>query len=99
MTDQPVALFDLVGGPTLQEGAQVSDRLVSVADKPLVRELGGSDVTRRRTRTVFGEVAGLLASGRVTVTLGKVFPFNQAHEAVAEVETGHAVGKIAVTLG
>lgn len=97
-TGQPAALFDLVGGPTLQESAQLSDRLVSVADKPLVGELGGSEVTRRRTRAVFGEVAELLASGQAKVTVGEVFAFEQAREAVAEVEQGHAIGKIAVTL-
>lgn len=95
----PDALFDLVGGTTLQETASLTDRLVSVADKPLVKKLGGTDVTRHRTREVFGAIAGTLARGEAAVTVGAVYPFEQATEAVAEVEDGHAVGKVVVTVG
>lgn len=95
----PDALFDVVGGEVLREGASLTDRLVSVADKPLVKELGGTDVTRRRTREVFGAIAETLARGGAAVTVGAVYPFEQATEAVAEVEDGHAVGKVVVTVG
>lgn len=94
----PAAVFDLVGGDRLREAAILSDRLVSVADKPLVTRLGGTDVTRRRTRAVYGRVADLLASGQAKVTVGEVFPFDRAAEAVAVVEEGHAAGKVIVTV-
>lgn len=98
IVDKPAALFDLVGGEALREAAALTDRLISVADKPLVNELGGSDVTRRRTRAVYTQVADLLATGEAGVTVGEVFPFRDAAEAVAVVEEGHAVGKVIVTL-
>lgn len=94
----PVALFDLVGGDVLREGAELTDRLVSVADKPTVKELGGTDVPRRRTREVFAEVARLLASGRAKVTVSDVRPLSDAAAAVAVVEDGHATGKVVVTV-
>lgn len=98
VVEKPAALFDLVGGQPLREAAALTGRLISVADKPLANELGGSDVTRRRTRAVYGRVADLLASGQARVTVGEVFPFDDAAEAVAVVEDGHAVGKVIVTL-
>lgn len=98
VAEHPAALFDLVGGDVLREGAVLSDRLVSVADKPTVKELGGTDVPRRRTREVFGEVAGLLASEKAEVTVSEVLPLSEAARAVAIVEDGHAAGKVVVTV-
>lgn len=95
---EPAAVFDLVGGVALREAASLGCRLMSVADRPLVAELGGTGVTRRRTRAVYSRVADLLADGRATVTVGTVLPFARAAEAVAVVEEGHATGKVAVTL-
>jgi len=92
------ALIDLVGGESLRELAPlVTDRsrLLSCADKPLAAELGGGEVPRRRTTAVYAEVARLVAEGRLD-PLVTVRPFAEAGAALAEVEAGHAQGKIAL---
>ncbi|MDO5512865.1 zinc-binding dehydrogenase [Corynebacterium sp.] len=91
--ERPAAVFDLVGGAELEKAAGLGARLVSVADKPLVEKLGGTDVPRRRTRDVFARVA---REARVHVSA--TYPLERAAEAVAEVESGHATGKVVVTL-
>lgn len=91
---RPDAVFDLVGGETLQAAADLGGRLVSVADKALVEKLGGGAVPRRRTREVFAEVAR-----HARVIVGEEFPLERAAEAVALVEGGHATGKVVVTVG
>ncbi len=97
---KPDALFDLVGGEVLAEGAELihdPDALISVADPGQAGELGGSGIERRRTRQIYGQVARILAEGQAEVTIGRVLPFTDAEHAVAIVEDGHAEGKIALT--
>lgn len=72
-------------------------RLISVADPARARGHGGDGITRRRTREVYGAVAEILASGEAEVVVSRVFAFEQAADAVAIVEDGHAEGKIVVT--
>jgi len=94
------ALLDLVGGDSLRELATlVTDpaRLLSCADKPLAAELGGGEVPRRRTTTVYTEVARLVADGELDPQVA-VRPFAEAGAALAEVEAGHAQGKVALRI-
>ena len=94
------ALIDLVGGDSLRELATlVTDRarLLSCADKPLAAELGGGEVPRRRTTAVYAEVARLVADGELDPQV-TVLPFAEAGAALAEVEAGHAQGKIALRI-
>lgn len=98
--DQPAALFDLVGGEVLAEGAGLVEdpvKIISVADPQQAGELGGSGIERRRTREIYGQVAELLAEGKAEVTISRILPLADAAEAVAAVEDGHAEGKVAVT--
>src|SRR5581483_276573 len=44
------------------------------------------------------ELAGLIAEGKLKVIVDKTFPFAKVAEALAYVESGHAKGKIAVTM-
>lgn len=97
ITEEPAAVFDLVGGEVLRQGAQLGGHLISVADPALAGEHGGSGIERRRTRAVYGEVADLLAQGKAEVTVSRVLPLSEAAEAVAAVERGHAEGKVVVT--
>jgi NADPH2:quinone reductase len=94
------AVFDMVGGDALRAVAGLVDpkRLRSVADKPLVRELGGGDVPRDRSTAVLAELAGLVATGELDPHVGKVFPFAEAPAAMRAVEHGHSVGKVVLVL-
>jgi NADPH:quinone reductase-like Zn-dependent oxidoreductase len=93
-------VFDLVGGEALRAVAPLTDpaRLFSVADKPLVAELGGRDVPRDRSTRVLDALAALVASGDLDPCVRTVFPFARAGEALAQVEDGHTLGKVVITL-
>ena len=96
------AVFDLVGGDALRAAAELAadrSRLVSIADKALVAELGGHDVTRRRTTAVYAEVAALVARGELDPHVGDVRPLDEAGQALAGVESGHARGKVVLRVG
>ncbi len=91
------AVFDLVGGDALSTvAALVEDRsrLLSVADRPLVHELGGRTVERDRSTAVLEELAELVATGRLDPCVTQVRPLDEAGEALAEVQEGHVLGKI-----
>jgi NADPH:quinone reductase-like Zn-dependent oxidoreductase len=93
-------VFDLVGGEALRAVAPLTDpaRLFSVADKPLVAELGGRDVPRDRSTRVLDALAALVASGDLDPYVRTVFPFARAGEALAQVEDGHTLGKVVITV-
>jgi NADPH:quinone reductase-like Zn-dependent oxidoreductase len=91
------AVFDLVGGAALRTVAGLVEdrsRLLSVADKPLVRELGGRAVERDRSRAVLTSLAQLVASKALDPHVTQVRPLDEAGEALAQVESGHVLGKI-----
>ena len=93
-------VFDLVGGDALRAVAGLVDpgALFSVADKPLVAELGGRDVTRDRSTAVLDALAGLVARGDLDPWVRTVLPLDRAAEALALVEDGHVLGKVVLTL-
>jgi NADPH2:quinone reductase len=88
--------LDLVGGEALRVvgGLVPPGRLYSVADKPLVKQLGGAEVVRDRSTAVLGELARLVAAGRLDPLVTDVRPLDTADEALALVEDGHATGKL-----
>lgn len=95
------AVFDLVGGTALRTVAELltdRSRLRSVADKPLVAELGGADVTRDRSTAVLSELARLVAAGELDPHVTGVHPFDGAGAALAAVERGHEVGKVVLEI-
>lgn len=95
------AIIDAVGGDVLREAATLvgdASKIRSSASPAVAKELGGSGVTRRRSATVYAELAELVALGRLEPIIGASFDFDQAAEAVAEVETGHTTGKVVVRL-
>ncbi|HSK57509.1 MAG TPA: NADP-dependent oxidoreductase [Actinomycetospora sp.] len=93
-------VFDLVGGDALRAVAPLTDptRLLSVADKALVAELGGRDVPRDRSTRVLDALAALVASDDLDPFVRTVFPFARAGEALAQVEDGHTLGKVVIVL-
>lgn len=93
------AVFDLVGAPVLADALTlVTDpaRVISIATPAAAKETGGSGVERRRTTEVFAHLAGLIAAGDLSPVVSATYPFEQAADAVAAVETGHAAGKVVV---
>ncbi|MEV4555464.1 NADP-dependent oxidoreductase [Kitasatospora sp. NPDC049285] len=90
-------ILDLIGGDavravagTLREGG----RLVSTSDPTTAAELGGAYVRRDGTSAVLVALAELVAAGKLDPHITAVFPLERAAEAMAEVESGHARGKL-----
>lgn len=88
--------LDLVGGESLRAIADLvpAGRLLSIADKPLVKQLGGADVVRDRSTAVLSELARLVADGDLDPLVSEIRPLDEAAEALALVEDGHATGKV-----
>ena len=77
-------------------GRQV--RILSAADPALAKELGGSGIVRHRTREVFARIAQLLAASAAPTWVSARYRFADAAQAVADVEDGHAAGKIIIRI-
>ncbi len=94
------AVFDLVGGGALRKVAELCPpaKLRSVADKPLVKELGGDEVVRDRSTAVLDALAALVAQGKLDPLVSEVLPFAEAPAAMRAVESGHTQGKIVLRL-
>jgi len=95
------AALDTVGGDALRTIAPLvrdRSRLASIADRNLGIELGGRAVERNRTTPVLTELAKLVVAGTLDPHVTEVFPFEQAREALALVESGHATGKVAIRM-
>jgi NADPH:quinone reductase-like Zn-dependent oxidoreductase len=90
-------LLDLVGGDALRAVAAVvadPSKLVTAVDPAAAAEFGGRPIERSRTAQVLEAVADLAASGALDPLVTTVFPLDRAADALAEVESGHAKGKI-----
>lgn len=93
------AIFDLAGGDGLRAVADlVADRnkLISAGDPDAVSDLGGHMIERDRTRRVLDIVGGLVADGKLDPHVEDVRPLDEAAEAIAAVEMGHAKGKVVI---
>jgi NADPH:quinone reductase-like Zn-dependent oxidoreductase len=96
------AVFDLVGGDALGAVSTLpADRVqvLSVADKDLVKRLGGREVVRDRSSGVLRGLVGLVAEGALTPHVTHVFPLDKAGDALALVEDGHVIGKVVIEVG
>ncbi len=94
-------IYDLVGGEALRAVAGlVTDRrkLISAADPGTVTELGGEGVNRDRTARVLDEVARLVADGKLDPHVNDVLAFDDAAQAIASLESGHAMGKVVLKI-
>jgi NADPH:quinone reductase-like Zn-dependent oxidoreductase len=95
-------IFDLIGGDALRAVAGLLDdrsKLISAADAPTASELGGGPVARARNAEVLRAVGALVENGSLQPSVSAVFPFDKAREALAEVESGHAQGKVVLEIG
>lgn len=93
-------VFDLVGGDPLRTVARLvrPEKLFSVADKPLVAQLGGHDVVRDRSTAVLDALATRVAAGDLDPWVRTVLPFEQAGDALALVADGHVLGKVVLRM-
>jgi NADPH:quinone reductase-like Zn-dependent oxidoreductase len=95
------AIYDLVGGDALRAVAPlVKDRakLITASDPGTAAELGGAAVNRDRGSRVMDEVAALVATGKLDPHVNDVLAFDDAAQAIASVESGHAQGKIVIQI-
>jgi NADPH:quinone reductase-like Zn-dependent oxidoreductase len=91
------AVFDAAGGDALRTVAElVADRgkVISVADRATLAELGGHDLQRDRSSAVLTELVGLVAAKELDPHVTSVHPLDEAAQALAEVESGHTTGKV-----
>jgi NADPH2:quinone reductase len=96
------AIFDLVGGDALRAVAGLlksSGKLITASDPAIAAEYGGEMVARDRTARVLKIVAELAAAGKLDPHVNDVLAFDDAPQAIASVESGHALGKVVVQIG
>ncbi len=96
------AIFDLAGGDGLRAVAGlVADRgkLISAGDPTTVAEVGGHLIERDRSSRVLKIVAALVANGKLDPHVEDVRPLDEAADAIAAVEIGHAKGKVVIAVG
>nr|WP_296775248.1 NADP-dependent oxidoreductase [Rhodococcus sp. (in: high G+C Gram-positive bacteria)] len=95
-------IFDLVGGETLRNATTLTKPecpIVSVADPILAATFGGSGVVRDRTSEAFTRLAELVETSVLSPRVDHRFPLERAGEALALVESGHALGKVVIEVG
>lgn len=100
MPDGVDAILDLAGGDALRAvGELASDRtkVISAGD-PSVVDLGGHMIERDRTSRVLEIVAALVADGKLDPHVEDVRPLDEAADAIAAVEIGHARGKVVIAV-
>lgn len=93
------AIFDLAGGDGLRAVADlVRDRnkLISAGDAETTNDLGGHPVERDRSSRVLEIVGGLVADGKLDPHVEDVLSLDEAADAIAAVEIGHAKGKVVI---
>jgi NADPH:quinone reductase-like Zn-dependent oxidoreductase len=95
------AIYDLVGGDALRAVAGlVEDRakLITAVDPGTAAEFGGAAVNRDHSSRVMDEVAALVATGKLDPHVNDVLAFDDAAQAIASVESGHAQGKVIIQI-
>jgi NADPH2:quinone reductase len=93
------AIFDLAGGDGLRAVADLlsnRDKLITAGDPETAAQLGGHMIERDRTHRVLDILAALVADGKLDPHIEDVRPLDEAADAVAAVEVGHAKGKVVI---
>jgi len=93
-------VLDYVGGAALDTTAELlrpGGSVVSITDGRAVH-YGGQSIWVRPDHDGLTELAGLVADGRLTVSLAGTYPLEQAVDAYRELEGGHVRGKLVVRL-
>ena len=95
------AVLDLVGGAALEDAPKQTEdpaRIVSIVDAQTVRDLGGRYVFVRPEREHLQALGALADEGKLRVDVSEVLPLERVADAHLLSETGHARGKIVVTV-
>lgn len=95
------AILDLVGPPDVEATAELladHSKLVTTVDPATAAKLGGAMVDRVMTGERYAAIAAL-AEASVLNPIVTTRPFEQVAEALAEVQAGHATGKIVLEVG
>lgn len=95
------AIFDLAGGDGLRAVAGlVKDRskLITAGDPQTAGELGGHVLDRDHTSRVLEIVAEMVAGGKLDPHVEDTVMLDQAADAMAAVEVGHAKGKVVIQI-
>jgi NADPH:quinone reductase-like Zn-dependent oxidoreductase len=90
-------VIDLVGGEALREIAAVAkdpSLIISTADPDTAEELGGAGV--KRTKEGLTKITEVAEYGLVTPNVVERFALQDAEQAIAAVEDGHAAGKVVI---
>lgn len=99
MPDGVDAIFDLAGGDGLRAVVNLladREKLISAGDFENTPQLGGHLIERDRTSRVLEIVGQLVADGKLDPHVEDVRPLDEAAQAVAAVEIGHARGKVVI---
>jgi NADPH:quinone reductase-like Zn-dependent oxidoreductase len=102
MPDGVDAILDLAGGNALRSVIEtVSDRrrVVSTADPATAAQFGGRGLELESSRRDLEALAAMVADGKLDPHVEDVIDFDHAANALAAVETGHAKGKVVITVG
>jgi len=95
-------IYDLVGGAALEAVAGLlrqPGKLVTATDPATAGRFGGAMIRRERGRRVLDEVARLTADGTLRAFITNTYPLDKAGDALREVESGHASGKVVIEAG
>lgn len=98
------AVFDTVGGPTNSKSYMVlrpGGILVSMVEEPNDDLIQKHDVvyvhqSTQVTEERLDEITKLIEGGKLSVNVDKVFPLDEAAEAVEYLKTGHPKGKVVI---
>lgn len=92
-------VLDYVGGAAMdatRELVKPGASVVSIADGRAASEFGGQAIWVRPSSEDLTELVGLVAEGKLTVSLADVFDLDHAVDAYRLLEAGHTRGKIVV---
>lgn len=95
------AILDLIGGQELREVAGlVADRsrILTTVDPATAAELGGGSVKRDPTKETLDNLIGVVDVGLVDPKVSAIYPLEQAGAALVAVESGHALGKVVISV-
>lgn len=93
------AIFDLAGGDGLRAVAGLlkdRSKLITAGDPQTAGELGGRILDRDGTRRVLEIVAEMVSGGKLDPHVEDILTLDQAGDAMAAVEVGHAKGKVVI---
>jgi NADPH:quinone reductase-like Zn-dependent oxidoreductase len=92
------AIFDMVGGDAMRDLGNLvtSGRIRAVANQTAAAEFGGTRVGRIRGTTILDAIANMIVAGTFKPIVTQVFPLEQAGDALALLEGGHATGKVVI---